>query len=119
MATKKKTTSKKISNKVQQIIQTDVFKSIAIASVLLNVLFLVTVVVLTNVLTNTSTFDRKLYISARERYCDNSEVLKSRSEELGSKKAALMERQVDCNGKDFSPFYKEALEKYKAHSEQN
>lgn len=115
MATKKKTTRKKISNKVQQIVQTDVFKSIAIASVLLNILFLVTVVVLTS----TATFDRKLYISARERYCGNKEVLKSRSEELGSKKAAVMERQVDCNGKDFNPFYNEAIEKYKAHSEQN
>jgi hypothetical protein len=115
MATKKKTTSKKISNKVTQIVQTDIFRSIAIASVLLNILFLITIVVLTS----TATFDRRLYNSARERYCDNTEVLASRAKELGSEKSAAMERQVDCIGKDFKPFYKEALDKYKAQSSQN
>lgn len=110
MATKKKTSSKKLSQKVQKMIQTDVFKSIAIASVLLNVLFLITIVVLTA----TSTFDRELYLSARERYCKNTASIKARSEELGSKTAAKQEWQIDCVGKDFYPFYKEATDRYQA-----
>lgn len=113
MTTKKKP-SKKIAQKVNKIVQTDIFKSIAIASVLLNVLFLITVVVLTS----TSTFDRKLYTAAREQYCDNSST-KHRAEELGSKQLALQERQVDCIGDDFAPFYKEALDKYRAKVNEN
>ncbi len=115
MATKKKTTPKKISQKVRAIVQADVFKSVAVASVLLNVLFVITIVVLTS----SSTFDHKLYTSARERYCSSSESFKNRAQELGDKNVAARERQVDCIGKDFRPFYNEALEKYNAQSTAN
>lgn len=115
MATKKKTNSKKISQKVREIVQADVFKSIAVASVLLNILFLVTIVVLTS----SSTFDHKLYSSARERYCSNKEGFKNRANELGNEKVAARERQIDCIGKDFQPFYKEALDKFQAQTNGN
>ncbi len=115
MATKKKTTSKKISQKVRAIVQADMFKSIAVASVLLNILFLVTIVVLTS----SSTFDHKLYSSARERYCNNSESLKNRANELGNTEAAIEERQVDCVGEDFRPFYNEAIDKFRAQTSAN
>lgn len=111
---KAKKSSKKITQKVQAIVQADVFKSIAIASVLLNILFLVTIVVLTS----TSTFDRKLYTAARERYCNNTESIKHRAEELGSKQAAKEERQIDCLDDTFSPFFQEAVEKYRAQPSQ-
>lgn len=114
MTTKKKPT-KKISQKVRNIVQTDVFKSIGIASVLLNILFLVTIVVLTS----TSTFDRKLYTAAREQYCNNKASVQHRAEELGSEQVALQERQIDCIGEAFAPFYKEALDKYRATSNEN
>lgn len=114
MATKKKTTGKKFSQKVHKIVQTDVFKSIAIASVLLNILFLVAIFVLTS----TNTFDRKLYTASRDRYCENIEAVRSRAKELGSEKAAVKEWQIDCIGKDFKPFYKEALDKYRAQLNQ-
>lgn len=107
MATKK---SKKISQKVQKIIKGDFLKSIAIASVLLNVLFLVSIFVLTA----TDTFDRRVYTGARNRYCQNSASVESRAKELGSEKAALQEREIDCIGSKFQPFYKEALDKYRA-----
>ncbi len=115
MATKKKTPSKKITQKVRAIVQADVFKSIAVASVLLNILFLITIVVLTS----SSTFDHKLYTSARERYCSNSESLKNRANELGNSKAASEERQVDCVEKDFRPFYNEAIDKFRAQTNAN
>lgn len=115
MATKKKTSPKKITQKVQAIVQADIFKSVAVASVLLNVLFLITIIVLTS----SSTFDHKLYNSARERYCNNSESLKNRADELGNKQAAAEERQVDCVGKDFRPFYNEAIDKFRAQTNEN
>lgn len=114
MATKKKTPSKKFSQKVHKIVQTDMFKSVAIASVLLNILFLVSIFVLTS----TSTFDRQLYTGARERYCQNVDAVRERAEELGSERAAVEEWQVDCIGKDFKPFYKEAVDKYRAQLNQ-
>jgi hypothetical protein len=106
----KKSTSKKVSQKVQKIIKGDVIKSVAIASVLLNVLFLVSIFVLGA----TDTFDRRVYVGARTRYCENHNSVKARAKVLGSEKAALSEREIDCVGEKFQPFYKEALDKYKA-----
>jgi hypothetical protein len=114
MATTKKT-SKKVAQKVRAIVQADVFKSIATASVLLNILFLVTVVVLTS----SSTFDHKLYTSARERYCNNAGALKSRAHDLGDANAAATEWQINCISKNFEPFYNEAIEKFEAQNKQN
>ena len=51
--------------------------------------------------------------------CFSSESFKNRAQELGDKKVAVRERQVDCIGKDFRPFYNEALEKYNAQSTAN
>ena len=114
MATNKKTTNKKFTQKVHKIVQSDVFKSIAVASVLLNILFFISIFVLTS----TDTFDRSLYTSAKDRYCHNVSGVRERAKELGSQKAALEELQVDCVGKDFSPFYSEALEKFNARTQQ-
>lgn len=112
MATKKKTPAKnkKLSQKAKQVTQTDMFKSVAIASVLLNILFLVAVVVLST----SSTFDRQLYRAAQEHYCNNTASVKERAQELGSEKAAQQEWQVDCVGREFQPYYQEALDKYQA-----
>lgn len=109
MATKKKT-SKKVSAKIQKIVKGDVVKSVAIASVLLNILFLATLLVLTA----TDTFDRQVYVGARTRYCQNQSSVSDRTAVLGSEAAAQQEKQVDCIGEDFAPYYKEALDKYQA-----
>jgi|GEM_PF-3886253 len=110
MAKSNKTQKKGSPKKVRKLVQSDVIKSIAIASVLLNVLFFATLIVFSS----TSTFDRQLYTSVHSKYCENSSALTVRSKELGDAGEALNERQVDCIGKDFAPFYKEALDKYKA-----
>lgn len=114
MATKKKPQSKAFKQKVKKIVASDVFKSIAAASILLNILFLVVIFVLTS----SSTFDRRVYLSARDRYCENSDATKQIAKELGDEKAAAKARQIDCIGKDFEPFYKEALQKYNAQANQ-
>ena len=114
MAKSKKTQKKGSSKKVSKLVRSDVVKSVAIASVLLNVLFFATILVLSS----TNTFDRRLYTSVHSKYCQNSSALSERSKELGNAGEALNERQVDCIGKDFAPFYKEALDKYKASAEQ-
>lgn len=110
MATKKKNSTKGLSQKVRKMVMGDIVKSIAIASVLLNVLFLVSVLVLTS----TNVFDRDVYGAARERYCTNPHAFEKRADELGDSASALKERQVDCIGDGFRPFYNEALEKYEA-----
>ena len=112
MATTKKSQNKKLKQKVLKMVQSDIFKSVAIASVLLNILFFVSLVVVTS----TSTFDRELFLSAQERYCNNVEGVRDRAEELGSEQAAVDEWQIDCVGKDFKPFYQEAVDKYRAES---
>lgn len=114
MATSKKTPSKKFTQKVHKIVQSDIFKSIAVASVLLNLLFFISIFVLTS----TDTFDRRLYIGAKDRYCRNASGARERAKELGSEEAALQELQVDCIGKNFRPFYNEALEKFDAQIKQ-
>lgn len=120
MATKKKSPKgKKVSNKkflakVHHAVQEDVVKSLAIASVLLNVLFLVSIIVLTS----TNVFDRGLYTYAQENYCKNIDGVRQRAEKLGSEKAAIDEWQVTCVGKNFEPFYKEAVDKYRAQENQ-
>ena len=114
MAKSKKTQSKAFKQKVRKIVNGDIFKSVAAASILLNILFLVAVFVLSS----NNTFDRKVYVASRDRYCTNAEAQKVRAKELGSDKAASKERQVDCVGKDFQPFYNEALQKYNAQANQ-
>lgn len=113
MATNKKS-QKKLSKKVQKIVKGDVTKSVAIASVLLNILFLVSIFVITA----TDAFDRRVYVSSKARYCQNQASIQERAAVLGSESAALQEREVDCIGSTFKPFYKEALEKYKAQMNQ-
>lgn len=114
MAKSKKTPSKAFTKKVQNIVKGDVVKSVAIASVLLNVLFLVSIVVLTS----TNAFDHHFYNAARNHYCANSSAVKDLTEELGNEEAAKAQFEVDCVGKDFLPFYKEALQKFKAEANQ-
>lgn len=109
MATKKKN-SRSLSKKAQLIVKNDVVKSVAIASVLLNILFLVSIFVITS----TDTFNRKVYVAARERYCNNSAAVKERATELGDETIALQERDVDCIGTNFKPFYQEAIDKFRA-----
>lgn len=106
----KKNSAKSVSAKVKKMVQGDIFKSVAIASVLLNVLFLVSVLVLTS----TDSFDRRFYQAARDKYCQNVKSVEDRAVELGDDKAAIKEWQTDCIGKDFKPFYKEAVDKYEA-----
>lgn len=114
MVKNKKSPSKSLKKKITNMTKEDMFKSIAIASVLLNVLFLVSIFVLTNA----STFDYRVYSASKERYCQNTDGLKQRSEELGSDKAAQEELQINCVGKQFEPFYNEAVQKYRAQENQ-
>lgn len=114
MATKKKTPTKNFTQRVHKIVQSDIFKSVAVASVLLNVLFFVTIVVLTS----TDSFDRSFYSASKSRYCQNIAGVRERAKVLGSEEAALNELQVDCVGPKFQPFYNEAIEKFKAQSNQ-
>jgi phage terminase small subunit len=107
---KKASTKQRFTQKVHNLTRHDILTSVAVASILLNILFLITVIVLTN----TDTFSRELYTAAREQYCSNSSALKDRVEEIGDAKQAVQERNVDCIGEDFAPFYNEALEKYLA-----
>lgn len=107
---KKKKVSKSVSAKVKKATKSDLFTSVAIASVLLNILFLVSVLVLTS----TNSFDRKFYQTSRAKYCENLQAVEDRAVELGDDKAAIEEWQTDCIGKDFKPFYDEAVEKYRA-----
>jgi hypothetical protein len=117
MATKKKS-PKKISkgflSKVHRAVQEDVVKSLAIASILLNVSFLVCAVVLTS----SNIFDRSAFNYAQSNYCKNISNVEARAEELGNEKEAINEWQISCVGKDFQPFYKEAVDKYRAQSNQ-
>ena len=110
MKTSKKTSSKSVSIKAQKVFKSDAMKSVAIASLLLNSLFLISIVVITR----TNTFDHRVYSAAKNRYCANIEGVSERAQELGSEKAAIEEYQVNCVGKDFQPFYNEALQKYQA-----
>jgi len=120
MTTKKRTSkSKPASNKrfllkVHHAVKEDVIKSTAIASVLLNILFLVTVVVVSS----TNIFSRGIYNYTQDKYCSNIEGIKERAEELGNENAAIDEWQISCVGKDFKPFYKEAVDKYRAQNNQ-
>ena len=114
MATNKKTPTKKFTQRVHKVVQSDIFKSVAVASVLLNVLFFVTIVVLTS----TDSFDRNFYTASKNRYCQNITGVRERAKELGSEAAAINELQVDCVGPKFQPFYNEAIEKFKAQSNQ-
>jgi len=114
--TSKKTTStnQRFLKHVHALTERDIFKSVAIASILFNVLFIICFFVLTS----TSTFDRGFYHAARNQYCQNVDAVKARADQLGDEKKAINEWQVDCVGTGFQPFYKEALEKYRAaHNE--
>ena len=103
-----------LTQKARKIMRGDVTRSVAITSILLNVLFLISIFVITS----TDTFDRRVYISARDRYCANNVATEERAQELGDSSAAVRERQIDCIGPDFRPFYKEAVDKYRAQTAQ-
>lgn len=108
-----KSSSKRgFTQRVHELTKRDIFTSIAVVSVLLNVLFLATVLVLTN----SDTFSRELYSAAREQYCQNINALEKRAEVIGSTDLAVEERNIDCIGDTFLPFYNEAIEKYRAQS---
>lgn len=111
MATKKKS-SKSYLKRVHRIMESDLFKSLAITSILFNLLFLVGIFVLTS----NDTFDRGLYLATRDKYCSNLDGVRDRAEELGDENAAIREWQVSCEGKDFKPYFNEAIEKYKAQT---
>ncbi len=110
MVKSKKSHSKKWWGRVHHVVHDDVFKSIAIASVLLNVLFLVSVFVFTS----SDTFDRTLFNTARERYCENAGAVIERAQELNDDKQALDEWRVTCVTPEFQPYYKEAVDKFNA-----
>lgn len=110
MATKKKKPSKRFLHKVHELTEKDLFKSIAIVSILLNILFFASFVVITS----TSTFNRTIYTSVKKQYCKNIDGVKERAQQLGSEKAAINEWRVTCVSEDFAPYYKEAIEKFKA-----
>lgn len=113
MATKKKNPLV-LTQKARKILKGDVAKSVAITSLLLNLLFLISIIVITS----TDAFDRRVYTSARERYCANQKATEDRAKELGDSAAALREREVDCVGEGFKPFYQEALDKYDAQTKE-
>lgn len=114
MAKSKNTSGKRFSNKVHKIVKSDLFTSIAIASVMLNVLFFAGIFVLTS----TDAFDRKVYTSVLNKYCRNIDGVVDRAEELGSEELALKEWKVTCVSDDFTPYYKEAVEKFEAQSKE-
>lgn len=101
---------KSFKTRVMKVVESDLFTAIAISSVVLNLLFLASVFVLTS----TDTFDRRFYESSRSKYCQNIDGVIDRAIELGNEKAAVKEWQVTCISKEFSPFYKEALDKFNA-----
>ncbi|MFO0971656.1 MAG: hypothetical protein U0520_04920 [Candidatus Saccharimonadales bacterium] len=111
MATKKKNPMA-LTQKARKIMKGDIARSVAVTSILLNLLFLVSIFVITS----TDTFDRRVYTSARDRYCANKDATKERAKELGDKNAAVREKQIDCIDTDFQPFYKEAVDKYRAQT---
>lgn len=110
MNKKIKAPSKSFKKRVNRVVESDMFKSIAAASVLLNILFFVCIFVLSS----TSTFDHHFFQSARTKYCQNIDGVKSRALELGSDKKALQEWEINCIGKDFRPYFNEAVQKYEA-----
>lgn len=106
--------SKKLSKKVQKLVKSDLFTSIAIASILFNILALVGLFVLTN----TETYDRSVYESVRSKYCKNIDGVVKRAKELNNSKKALTEWKVTCLSEEFSPYYKEAIEKFETSKSQ-
>lgn len=110
MASTKKRPNKGFKNRVMRVVESDLFTAVAISSVVLNVLFLASVFVLTS----TTTFDRRFYVSSRSKYCQNIDGVIDRAKELGNEKEAVKEWQVTCISEEFSPFYKEALDKFNA-----
>ncbi len=47
------------------------------------------------------------------RYCENTKSLNERIEKLGRKKA-VEDWHIACISEDFKPFYKEAIDKFRA-----
>lgn len=112
----KKTTKKlRITEKVHSVVKSNIFMSIAIASLAFNIFLFVTLFVLSD----SNVFDRKAYSAVRNKYCANVEGVVQRANELGSDSEALREWQITCVSKDFRPFYKEAIQKFEAHSKNN
>ena len=104
-----------MTQKVRKIIKGDVIKSIAVTSVLLNILFLISIVAVTNA----GNFDRHLYTGVRDRYCQNGAAAETRTKELGGDfDQAAREREVDCIGNNFKPYYQEALDKFNAQPQE-
>lgn len=116
MATKKSTTkskkaNKRFLNKVHTLTERDIFKSIAVASILFNILFFTALFVLIS----SNSFDRSLYTSVKNRYCNNIKEVENRAEKLGNDQAALMEWHVSCLSADFEPYHSEAVDKFKVN----
>lgn len=105
-----KSKSKSASRKIKQIVNSDIFRSVAIVSIVFNVLFLASIFVLTG----TDAFDRSVYNSVYNHYCQNVDGVRARATELSSEKAAVKEWQITCVSKEFQPYYKEAIEKFNA-----
>lgn len=106
----KKKPNKRFLKKVHQLTERDIFRSVALASIGLNILALVAFFVLTS----TSSFDRSLYTSVRDKYCDNIDEVRNRAEKLGDENAALLEWKVSCISEDYKPFYQESIKKFEA-----
>lgn len=108
MATKKKV-SKSFLNRVHALTQKDVSHSFIIASLLFNVLFFAGVFVVTS----TDTFDAGMLNLVNRRFCQNTKSLNERIEQLGEEKA-IEDWHIACISKEFKPYYKEAVSKFRA-----
>lgn len=111
----KKKPNKRFLKKVHELTEKDIFKSIALASIGLNILAIAAFFVLTS----TDSFDRNLYTSVRDKYCDNVNEIRNRAEKLGDEDAALLEWKVTCISKDYKPFYEESIKKFEATLKSN
>lgn len=112
MATKKtsKKPNKRFLKKVHELTERDIFRSVALASIGLNIFAIAAFLVLTN----TNSFDRSLYTSVRDKYCNNIDEVRNRAEKLGDEQAALLEWKVTCVSEDYKPFYRESIKKFEA-----
>lgn len=108
----KKKTNKRFTQKVHKVVKSDLFTSVAIASLLLNIFFVVGLVVLTN----PDTYNREVYENVRARYCKNIDGLVDDAEETGNGAQVLAQWKITCVSKEFLPYYKEALKKFNAGS---
>lgn len=106
----KKKSNKRFLKRVHDLTQKDISRSIIIASLLFNVLFFAAIFVITS----TDAFDNRLLSMANRRYCQNAKELNQRIEKVGKEKA-VEDWHVVCVSDEFRPYYKEAIDKFRAN----